>query len=455
MAPNRPALLCVVLLCAGTVALLLARASRRAAPGVSACRLPDGSALMLAATTYGRRHRFRVPPSGYPFATRVRMALSGSSFTYETNTDALVLWFTANAPAPPSNAPTVGSPPQTHPHGYSVRDQHGCVVDERTGVIHFSLAGTRRVYAAVLSWYPQSGESFVLRLFDHRRQPIGEMTIFNPPAVSRKPLVPAPLPITCAAGDLSVTLESVKTQRPTGPSAVRHPCRVAAVFRVSKAGRPTADWQPQADGMSLSDTQGNTLVPKGLSGCVPGAVEFDGLCPFERAWKLRASFTPAGRLSPDSGPALVVPKIPMPKAWETRALSAKRTLEGAWVSLITVCGPGQYQYVAQCPFAAGTPGTPLPSARNWFIGEGPSPDFEVRAPWPHLALSALNLPAGRHLAVRVVDDRGREVQQVASWRADTVYVYLLRPEPGARSLSITVALRAGREVEFVFAPPKP
>lgn len=447
----------------GAAAILSAGLRRRAMPVLGpSCRLPDGSTLSVMRAEWGATHCYPFRPSWVrrklSRAFPQRFPLPQNRSRWETGDGIhpfLGVWLARDG-VPAGSA--------LEPSTLIAYDSHGCPFPVQTpfsGIPLGPQAGPGGVLFASLPQFPRHEASFRLEVRDRSGKVVGQVAVDHgmaSPSLARL-WRPSLLPITRRAGDVSVTLADVRTWTSRG---IYPHMKMDLAFRFHQAGQPTDDWEPALERMVLSDAAGSVqrfehLWAKPQQERVPLWI-----CPYQPAWKLEVPVFPAAAAPAPAGERWQVRDVPVPKRGQAVALGKTGAAGSAVLEAWAVAGPGVYEYRSGVPKALD----PVPAkwrrmaARNVVVAVPPG---KAGGRWTtvgstvHVAGSWRGIPEGRRLTLRVTDERGRlcGVNGPCPFSGAECFCFGIHVPPGAKRLNLEFAVRRGREVEFVFAPPPP
>jgi hypothetical protein len=181
------------------------------------------------------------------------------------------------------------------------------------------------------------------------------------------------------------------------------------------------------DGLSISDASGQVVSGGFAAGTTRNenyvVVTYGGLCVEEKAWKLNAKFAPVSGFAPDD--LWTVRGVPVPDDLSASKVDATTNLHGVHLQLHGVVG-------RNCP---------TPKTRRMLSG------------YPLVHLARPDLAENQRLRLaRVVDERGREIQNSGYAVDDADYFFSLTLAPGVRSLDLTFAITRTVDVEYLVKP---
>ena len=150
------------------------------------------------------------------------------------------------------------------------------------------------------------------------------------------------------------------------------------------------------------------------------------LCPREPAWKVRLEMSRRAGFAP--GELWTLQNLLVPAATERRVIGQQRVLQGVTLKCVDFRGAR----------------APLDSTATM----SGTPSLQVKALGWH--------PGLRLTLVSVTDQLGRKVESAgSSYDTSGNFGFGLRPAPGARSLTVTLAVSPSRYVEFLVHPSLP
>lgn len=369
-----------LLLLAGLVVLV---GMRR--PSSKEVLLPNGNLFSVAKVTYGKQHEFAVHPSVLHrfkrfIPIRFHRALKlDASVTHNTPTNTLVAWLAEKVPNGVWISPTYGT--------CVLRDEHGC--EFFYGGKMSSGAGGQMVGILALEAYPRRPPDFQMQF--HRASGAGSspdaFTIQNPaPARNTPAWIPHALPITQKDGNLTARLTQFSLS-PAGPGRLFHP-----TFEILLDGQPTHAWDDWV--VTGEDATGNSTS------------YYANLCRQEPAWKLKVQFfrSPTGRFATNE--IWMLPGIRVPAPGFFTRLAASNQLNGALLEALALAGAGSVNYSNGIPVSS-SPGSGGVSVSSSTDMSG-TRTMSVSQPNPSIAFKASGLDSQHRLAIRLVDNLGRE-----------------------------------------------
>jgi hypothetical protein len=425
-----------LLLAAAGLLPLLGLAALMLAPPEAPQRLtmPDGSVFTLEAVTYG----FERKVTGTPWQRLVRAVLppamkdASGARVFAGDTGG-VLTFWTSQPVDP-----IGGTP-----GYEQIQAVPVDENDASGPPAQRQGLGSGVERFVCDTFPRRGKVVRLKFYQRVDQPaggptwtfLGELSTPNPEP-GPHPVWTAPtLPVRANVGPVQLEFsELTEGVKPEGmylsPSPLESYWRMA--YRIREGGKMTDAWSAEIH--SLRDATGTVwpIRSSGTSSTTPGAYVAHVTGPAgSKEAAIQASIyvwpTPSGRLAPQD--LWTVRRIPLPARGRQERLDRGGQVHDVSLALDAVYGPK-----AKLPADIG---------------------FVIPDQWPRLALRLPpSMPDGwRGLVVRATDDRGRPVvvESSASTSNGTraLYLFTLKPEPGARSFDLTYAVVRRQEVEVV------
>jgi hypothetical protein len=296
---------------------------------------------------------------------------------------------------------------------------------------------TLRIDGWVPPAFPRRGKTLGLRYFENKGKEwkqVAEFRAPNPASGNYPTWVAEPLPATKIDGDLSVTLENLKSglSKPdhTRPAGSNEIAVTEATLRVTQAGRANDAWRPEA--VEISDATGNHWKPYPHVVSVKHESDedffsFDGaLWPGEAAWKMRFEFSRVADFEPDE--ICTFSEIIVPGTTQIITLDKTTNVAGSKLQLMAISGVDAEQ----------------PGSLKWVT-------VKKRV---NISIRVNPIPPDRRLSLlKVTDEAGREAEitREPDWNsAERVYGFQI-PE-GAKQLSFTFAFHKSRFVEFLARP---
>lgn len=413
------------LLVLGLAGLGLSAAPRPVAPPQ---RLPDGSTLIPLGITAGTTHHrwtdggpFQATlswlwPVGVPYPPGLNV------HDYNTTAaDTPVLWLrrTRGSSANAYNIARV-----------TTRDSDGCLMQQNSTGETF-IDGTGNIYleAIPIPQFNRREPEIHLQLNSFTTQGLlrqdAEFTLRNPLPTQFPTWTAPPLPVTAADGPLTVTLDQLLTRcdnaTPPRPATKPGESWTYLGLHAAENGRRSENWTV-AD-VEARDATGNVVMAgSSTSGADRGEIRYlflGSLCPREPAWKVRVEMSRSGGFAP--GELWTLRNLPLPGLKERKAIGKQTTLQGVRVVCSDFKGP---QAPATQEISIGNAYSLQVAAENWHKGL-------------------------RMTLVNATDQRGRKVESAGSSSSGSgAFSYGLRPLPGSKTVTITLAVHPSRYLDF-------
>lgn len=450
--------------------------------------MPDGNILALEAVTYGTSHTHSVERNvpGFSFFS----GASNYPISHSTPDNVIMVWLSKR------NARTGKAMDFDWWTHCATVDSHGCEIRDREGYNHrdaihgygSSGSGGGRPYSPLsshgghqeydtiivrtaLSPMRHDGDTFQLRVYDTSGKSVGEFTIKDPsPQNGKYPKwKPQTLPITADAGDMKVTLNSVKNVihedrgSRNGVPYVRKRSRLQFQFSMEEDGQPSHRWN--SNSVTVSDAIGNSINPYDVS----------QLCTKESAWKLTAHFWRGTEEENFKDSELWRVKDVVPPAKNKfKMLNQSTVVDGASVEVVAVGGPGKMTYRGLNTAHTGgysSSGSVNSAGKNHQYevdrqnGRGTPNTTTVTCDVPHVLLRwSTAHPHQRVDRLAATDGEGRPVRldgpHGGGYNGDTGVYFLTRPreaktEDPIKKVNLLFAVQTAREAEFLVKPPEP
>lgn len=323
-----------------------------------------------------------------------------------------------------------------HPTRITSADSDGCDSVQNSGGGTYGNGSSAETLEAIpLTPYNRRDSEIRLRFYTFAHlgwRQDAEFRLPNPLFSTALGWAPRPLPAVATDGPLTVTLDDVITRcdmsdppRPAQPGEDDWTC-----FRAHSAenGRRSVNWG--ISNVEFADAAGNQgSIGAGSSNAADGEIRAfmrSTLCPREPAWKVRLEMSRRAGFAP--GELWVLKNVPVPGDKERKAVGQRTVLQGVTL---------------ECPAFYGT-------------------DVQREAGVILSGMSALHVKAAgwhpglRMTLVSVTDQQGRKVEsRMSSFDGKGAFAFGLHPDPGARSLTVTLAVSPSRYVEFLVHPSLP
>jgi hypothetical protein len=271
-----------------------------------------------------------------------------------------------------------------------------------------------------------------------------------------------PLPQTFTDGDLAVTVTGIRT----GVDGGAYWARPDTVFRWQ--GRPTTDWELSA--VRFASPLGTALNSESTSLLRSGtaanrATSGDSSLLRERTWQLsltcvrneEAAFTAdeRGRLE----------EIAVPAADKAERVDRSLAANGCDFVIVAAGGSGTSSVALHAPRFGILPGvrsargvSPFDQHASLHVTAsrtGAGEQVAVRAPFPWLLVDRSGIAADKTARVRVRDAQGRDVPTHEECVEKHLSVLFLKPESGAKSLTLDVTVQKHVVFEALVELPRP
>ncbi len=260
-----------------------------------------------------------------------------------------------------------------------------------------------------------------------------------------------PLPCTKSDGDLGITFKSA-TIKDSGTRQIRGRiiqslCLNSAIDLTWK-GQPTTDWRQEW--MQAVDPSGNS----------PLTVDYSS--PHEKVLKLNYRFVKHRDAKFDPSEQAAGATIRLPASGKSVPLTDTATLGGTTLHLWFVEGSGKTSnpvpsaLIGSHGNSSGSYGgvafqKPSEFKLNTSLGSG---TMEIAADFPRLLFEKRGLSARDRLYVHVRDDQGRVVpNEEQDTTLPELQLLFLKPEPDAKSFTLTWTVTTAHEFEFFIEQP--
>lgn len=423
-------------------------------------RMPDGSVLRVEKLSWGRTHTFEYkPPNGMWEFFGGGTGLHSSRHT--SDRDQLVIWMTRrSAGGQPVDFDWWQSSVVVDAHGHEVTDFSPMLLELGNGSSQHGgdrpLKANRTQYrnwvaSSSFPAFPVKGGRFELRVKNLSGDVVATFELTHPSPPKAPEWSPEPFPVSRVNGDFGVTLNSVKTHQSqwTRNGLPQISWHLDPVMSFQWQGQPTAEWSVQ--GVEWSDPFGNI---------------WDGherlLSPKAPAWKLKVGVFKHSNAQFDQAETAALKNIALPASGTATARSEIATIGSVSVRPLMVGGDGATSYGIAANsvrhrghFSSSTSGQAL--GANYRIvlrGDNREVRCSVDCSCPHLLWDVSGLTSRHRLYVQAKDDQSRSVATQMVYTGDAnLQLQLLKPEPDATSLDLTVIVHQGNEFEFLVKPP--
>lgn len=391
--------------------------------------LPDGRKLSLQAVTFGVQHRVVASPLFWqqvlgrwlPAAWAKRLGIQVLS--HQSGRPALMVWI--------SRRDIPASPPPINEA--SVVDDQGHEISP----VYRKVEAFPGRHQAVIGWefvnFPRRAREVRVRLYtgdnDGRARQAAEFVVRNP-ARRRYPVwQPSPPPHKQTRGELEFALLELYSPGPAGAKTNRNfvfePLNTA-LFRVSKAGRVTADWRVHT--LELADATGNDLLMQPAACSSVGeyvVADFRSVFwPSEPAWKLTAEFFRVADFHTNE--LILVPGLKVPAPGARVFMNAEYQVQGVALRVIQL----QWEELRGIGYAW------LPRWNAEVIAM-----LDSGAPGMHFDLTG------------VTDQRGRELHHDLNYQAPNGRKHFRLEIPAeSTTLDLLFAVQRTQFVEFLVRP---
>jgi hypothetical protein len=407
--------------------LIFWRAQR---PKTNMATLADGTQIIVHAVTYGTKHNFvhgsKLLLKAQPFLPPFMSRMFPAPFTAMTifREERLLVWYSFYNPTDRKYL-------SLQVDSFSVIDEHGCTfpVREYSGQ---SSTPTFSVASAVLQVFPRRQKTFTFRA-KLANQPAVDLQIANPLYPIAAQWSPEPLPATRKTNNLEVTLKGLeyKDQEKT---------YVAGDFEIYDAGVRRSDWYSR--GLTFSDATGNS--------------NRNPLCPYELAWKVDLDLWKNELATFPEEEIWRFPKIGPPPPGELQRLDQKRQLGHLLVTVVALCGPGEYVFSNDvCVSSARWESDWDETFSNSSSGSGPRRDIrmEFRRKSPTLVVDVSGWRTSSELRVRTRSADGRP--QPVFFRGSGEYLWTFDMPRLTNTCDLELMAQTPVLLQFIAPPPRP